>query len=129
MECSVNIRGLSLIEFLISLAIFAVVMLAVLGLLTNGFKTSRQALSVQRAVSTAKTEVERLRSNPQALPESCAQSNINGYRFSCTPTPCMMQSLGLLCASTVAVPTAYQISLEVRREGQPLLHIQTVVAR
>ncbi|MDX2005370.1 MAG: prepilin-type N-terminal cleavage/methylation domain-containing protein [Meiothermus sp.] len=122
-------QGLSLIEFLISLAIFAVVMLAVLGLLTSGFKTGRHALGMQRAVSTARAEVERLRSNPLALPESCTNTSQNGYTVNCTPTPCIMQPSGLLCAATVHDPSAYQIRLELQREGQQMLQVLTVVAQ
>ncbi len=121
-------NGLSIIEFLIALAIIAVVMLAVLGLQTTSLKSSRQALRMQQATALAKAEIERLRSSPIGLPESCSTKSANGYALSCTSIPCVMESSGPRCETTVSSPTAYRIQIEVSRDSQSLLQIQTVIA-
>ena len=106
--------GLTIIEVLIALVIFAVGVMALAQLQTSSLRFSSQAEQLRTATQIAEGEIEWRRQTAITVGANpCDSYTPEGFTCSVTIIPCNASGDGLTCAAGLVAPVAYEITVAV----------------
>lgn len=118
-------NGFTLLETLVAVAIFTIMMTAIMSMFPTVFKVNRQTRADQSTTIAAKSYMEQMRTHLSStanfdsnstLPAPAASST-DGY----TCTPSMTQVQGGITTKGVAVPLIQRVTLSCARTGESTL--------